>query len=167
MQGNALDITTETRHVDGVVKPVLVICGVLAVIGIGGSFLIANGTDGGMDHLQGKALQQTQDLDVLALAGFSQARLQQSVKLHEGFGQFPADQGGGLIERPHFLFEQRQIVQRVEDEVLAFVGAGMAGDHLGGAADEDLMDVTAHQHLAMAVGDRHRIIIAAVAHQGK
>ena len=51
MQGNALDITTETRHLDGVVKPALIICGVLAVIGIGGSLLIANGTDGGMDHL--------------------------------------------------------------------------------------------------------------------
>jgi hypothetical protein len=51
MQGNALDITTETRHLDGVMRPALLICAVLAVIGIGGSLLLARGTDGGMDYL--------------------------------------------------------------------------------------------------------------------
>ena len=49
MQGNALDITTENRHLNGVLRPMLVICGVLAVFGIGGSLLIASGRDGGMD----------------------------------------------------------------------------------------------------------------------
>ncbi len=51
MQGTVLDITTETRHLDGVVRPALIICAVLAVVGIGGSLLLANGTEGGMDYL--------------------------------------------------------------------------------------------------------------------
>jgi hypothetical protein len=51
MQGNALDITTETRHLNGLLRPGLVVCGVLAAIGIGGSLLLARGSEGGMDHL--------------------------------------------------------------------------------------------------------------------
>jgi hypothetical protein len=51
MQGNALDITTETRRLDGVTRPALLICGILAGIGIVGSLLVAKGTEGGMDRL--------------------------------------------------------------------------------------------------------------------
>jgi hypothetical protein len=51
MQGTVLDITTETRRLDGVVRPALIISGVLAVVGIGGSLLFAKGTEGGMDYL--------------------------------------------------------------------------------------------------------------------
>jgi hypothetical protein len=51
MHGKVLDITTETRRLDGVVRPVLVMCAVLAVIGFGGSIILARGSDGGMDHL--------------------------------------------------------------------------------------------------------------------
>lgn len=51
MQGNALDITTETRHLDGVVKPGYIICAIIAVIGFGGSWLLASSTEGGMDYL--------------------------------------------------------------------------------------------------------------------
>jgi hypothetical protein len=51
MQGNVLDITTEVRRLDGVVRPVMIICGAFAAIGIGGSLLLANGTEGGMDYL--------------------------------------------------------------------------------------------------------------------
>ena len=51
MQGNALDITTETRQLNGVVRPVLAICAVLAVVGIAGSLLLARGAEHGMDHL--------------------------------------------------------------------------------------------------------------------
>jgi hypothetical protein len=51
MQSNAPDITTETRRLDGVTRPALLICGLLAVVGIVGSLLLARGTDGGMDHL--------------------------------------------------------------------------------------------------------------------
>ncbi len=135
--------------------------------------IVADGTpaqglgDGGMDHFQGEALQQPQELNIFALAGLAQACLQEPVELLEGLRQLPAPQGGGLIQRPHFLLEQRQIMQRIEDEVLALIGAPMAGDHLGSAADDHFMDVATHQHLAMTIGDRHRVVVAAVAHQGE
>jgi hypothetical protein len=51
MQGNALDITTETRRLDGVTRPALLVCGILAGIGVVGSLLVAKGTEGGMDYL--------------------------------------------------------------------------------------------------------------------
>ncbi len=51
MQGTVLDITTETRHLNGVVRPTLIICAILAVIGIGGSLILARATEHGMDHL--------------------------------------------------------------------------------------------------------------------
>jgi hypothetical protein len=51
MQGNELDITTETRRLDGVVGRVLVFCGILAVVGIAGSLALARATEGGIEHL--------------------------------------------------------------------------------------------------------------------
>jgi hypothetical protein len=51
MQVKVLDISAETRHLDGVVRPVLGICGILAAVGIGGSLLLARSSEGGMDHL--------------------------------------------------------------------------------------------------------------------
>jgi hypothetical protein len=51
MQGKVLDITTETRRLNGVVRPALVICAILAVVGFGGSLLLARATENGMDHL--------------------------------------------------------------------------------------------------------------------
>ena len=41
----------------------------------------------------------------------------------------------------------------------------MPRDDLGATADDDLVDVAAHQHRAMAVGGRHRIVVALVAHE--
>jgi hypothetical protein len=58
-------------------------------------------------------------------------------------------------------------VPRVEDEVLAGVGALVLCDDLGAAGDHDLVDVAAHQHRAVAVGGRHRVVVAVVAHQGQ
>ena len=43
----------------------------------------------------------------------------------------------------------------------------MPRDDVGAAGDRHLMDVTADQHLAVTVGGRYRVIIAAVAHQGQ
>ncbi len=51
MQGKVLDITTETRRLNGVVRPALVICAILAAVGIGGSLILARATENGMDHL--------------------------------------------------------------------------------------------------------------------
>src|SRR3954468_14929768 len=56
-------------------------------------------------------------------------------------------------------------MQRVEDKVLALVGARMTRDHLGPAADHHLVDKAADQNLAVTVGGRYRIVGAAIAHQ--
>ena len=51
MQGNVLDISTENRRLNGVVRPALIVCAVLAVIGIGGSLVVAGSTEHGMEQL--------------------------------------------------------------------------------------------------------------------
>jgi hypothetical protein len=51
MQGNVLDISTENRHLNGVVRPALIVCALLAVIGIGGSLLVSGSTEHGTEHL--------------------------------------------------------------------------------------------------------------------
>ena len=43
----------------------------------------------------------------------------------------------------------------------------MPGDHVGTARDHHLVDIAADQNLAMTVGRRHRVVGAAVAHQGQ
>ena len=40
----------------------------------------------------------------------------------------------------------------------------MSGDHLGPGADHDLADITANLDLVVGIGDRHRVVVAAVAH---
>ena len=51
MHGKVLDIATETRRLDGVVRPGLVLCGLLAVVGIAGSLLVAGAVEGGTAYL--------------------------------------------------------------------------------------------------------------------
>ena len=41
----------------------------------------------------------------------------------------------------------------------------MPGDDLGATGDHHLVDIAAHQHLAVAVGRRHRVVVEPVAHQ--
>ena len=78
---------------------------------------------GGVKHFQ-----QAQDLDELALARLAQTRLEQTPQGRKLLGQGPTDQRRGLIQRPNLPFQQRQIVQRIEDEVLALVRARVAGN---------------------------------------
>jgi hypothetical protein len=56
-------------------------------------------------------------------------------------------------------------MQWVEHEVLVRVGTRVPGDLLAGAGDHHFVDVTADQDLAMPVCGRHRIVVAAIAHQ--
>ena len=121
--------------------------------------------DGGQNVLGPKYLEQPQDLDELAFAALGHARLDQAPQRGEFLGQVPADQRRRLVESADLLFEQGQVMQRVEDEVLALVGARMTRDHLGPAADHHLVDVAADQNLAVTIGGRHRIVGAAIAHQ--
>ena len=84
------------------------------------------------------------------------ARLQKAAKGVERFGQLPSDQGRRLAERAELVLDQRQIVQGVEDHILALVGTCVAGDDFEGAADHYPVDIAAHPHRAMAVG--HQVI---------
>ena len=122
-------------------------------------------THGRRDLLDLERLHQAQDLHELALALLAHARLEQAAQRGELLGQLPAGQRRGLVERVDLLLDQRQVMQRVEHEVLALVGARMASDHLRAASDHHLVHVTAHKHLAVTEARRHRVVVAPVAHQ--
>ena len=72
---------------------------------------------------------------------------------------------GTWSSAPDLALQQRQVVQWVEDEVLALVGPGMTGDLVRCAGDYYFVDITAEQHLTMAIRGRHRVVVAAVTHQ--
>ena len=110
-------------------------------------------------------LEQTQYLDVFSLPLFAHPRFQQATQIAEHRRQLPLVQWRCLIQRIGLLLQQRQIVQRIEDEVLVLVRARMPGDHVGAVTDDHLMHIPADQHLAMAEPRRHRIIGPAIAHQ--
>src|ERR1019366_7461205 len=92
----------------------------------------------------------------LALAALAHARFEEPTEDGELFGQIPADQWRRLIEGAGLLLTQRQVVQRLEDEVLTFVRAGMPGDDVGTTGDHHRVDIAADQNFAMAVGGRPR-----------
>ncbi len=51
MHDKILDITTENRRLDGVARPVMIVSIVMAVVGLGGSLVLAGQVNGGMDYL--------------------------------------------------------------------------------------------------------------------
>jgi hypothetical protein len=124
-------------------------------------------SDTGEHVLGAERFQEPQDLYELPLAALAHACLEQATQRGELFGQRPADQRRRLVEGADLAFEQRQVVQRIEDKVLPRVGARMPGDDVGAAGDHHVVDVAADQHLAMSVGGRHRVVGAAIAHQGQ
>jgi hypothetical protein len=122
------------------------------------------GANGGGDILEGERFQQTQNLHELPLASL-QAGFEQPAQHTEPIGQLPARQRRRLVERTRLLLQEREVMQRVEDEVLAGVGAPVAGDLLAAADDLHPVDIAADQHRAVAVGGRDRVVIGAIAHQ--
>ena len=104
-------------------------------------------THGGRDVVEREGLHQPQDLHELALARLTHARFEQTAQRHELLRQLPVGQRRGLVERIDLLLDQRQIMQRVEHEVLAFIGPRMTRDDLGATRDHDLMHVPAHKNL--------------------
>ena len=122
-------------------------------------------SDAGQHIFGAKYLQQPQDLDELAFAAFAHAGLDQTTQRGEFLRQIPADQRRCLVESADLVFQQRQVMQRIKNKVLTLVGALMPGNHLGAAGDRHLVDVAADQDLTVAVGGRHRIVSAAIAHQ--
>ena len=87
------------------------------------------GDRGGHD-LHRDRLQQPQDLDELALAAVAHARLQQMAQVLERLRQIPALQRRGLIEGVRLRLDQRQVMQRVEDEDARAIAARVPGDLL-------------------------------------
>jgi hypothetical protein len=115
--------------------------------------------------LDPERLHQAQHLHELALALLAHARLEQTAERGEHLRQLPIGERGSLVERIDLLLDQRQVVQRVEHEVLPLVGARVTGDDLSPTCDDDLVHVAAHDHLAMPKARRHRVVVAPVAHQ--
>src|SRR3954447_13328081 len=63
--------------------------------------------------------------------------------------------GAGLVKGANLALQQRQIVQRVVDEVLPLIGAPVLGDHRRPARNHHALDIPADQHFTMAVGGWH------------
>src|SRR5690349_4291784 len=122
-------------------------------------------SDAGQHVLEAEHLQQPQHLDELAFAAFGHARFDQAPQRGEFRGQVPADQWCRLVESADLAFEQSQVMQRVEDKALAFIGARMTGDHRDSTADHHLMDIAADHHFPVAIGGRYRVVGAAITHQ--
>ncbi len=115
-----------------------------------------------MVHLEG--LEEPQGLHVLALARLAHPGLEQPAQRGERLRQFPALERRRLIEGSDLPLQERQEVQRVEDHVGLLVGPPMPRDDVGPGADHDLADIAADLDLVMGIGDRHRVVVAAVAH---
>ena len=54
----------------------------------------------------------------------------------------------------------------VKDHVLAIPAPRVAGNDITAAANHNLVDIAAKPYIPVAIGDRNRIIIGLVAHQG-
>ena len=119
----------------------------------------------GMQVVELEGLQQPQHLHVLPAPRLDHPRLHQPAQGLELGRQVPLGQRRRLVQRADLLLEQRQVVDRIEDHVLAVVAPGMAGDDLAAAADHHLVDVAPDPDVAVAIGDRHRVVVGLVAHQ--
>src|SRR5689334_11367881 len=87
----------------------------------------------GRDLTGAEYLHQPQNLHELAFALLAHPGFQKTPQRHELFRQPPAGQRRSLVERVDLLLNQGEVMQRVEHEVLALVGARMTCDHLGAA----------------------------------
>src|SRR5947207_10811218 len=103
-------------------------------------------SDAGQHVLAAEHLHQPQHLDELAFAAGGHACFEQATQRREFLGQGPADQWCRLVESAELAFEQSQIMQRVEDKALAFIGARMTGDPRGSTGSHHLMALAADSH---------------------
>src|SRR3970282_2839060 len=83
--------------------------------------------------------------------------------MRERLRQRPALQGRRLIERAGLLFEQRQIMTRLKNKIVAGVAARMTGDQGAVAENGDLLAEAFRQHVAKAILCGNRIIVRAIA----
>ena len=75
-------------------------------------------------------------------------RASRSRRRDEGSGRSQPANGAAWIEGADLLSIKWQVMQRVEDQVLAVVGPAMPGDHLGPAADHHLIDVAPDEQIS-------------------
>ena len=76
----------------------------------------------------GERLHQPQHLDELAFAPVAHAAFQHAAQIGEGRRQGPALQRRRLIERAGLLFNQRQIVPGIADELGSPIGSFVPRD---------------------------------------
>ena len=110
-------------------------------------------THTGVNLLEAERLEEAKHLDVLAPSGACHARLEQAPEGGEVFGQLPARKRRRLVEGAGLVLDERQVMEWIEDELLALVGACVARDHLRTAADDHLVHVAADQHLAVSFSE--------------
>jgi hypothetical protein len=65
--------------------------------------------------LQGEGLHQAKHLHILAAAVLLEPGFEQTPQLRKALRQLPAGERRRLVQRSSLLFEQRQVVQRIED----------------------------------------------------
>ena len=107
--------------------------------------------DAGCDILKREALHEAQDLNELALASVAHTGLEQPPDGGKALRQVPIGQWGRLIQGIGLLLDQRQIMQRVEDEVLTLPRTPVPGDNFSSTGYDHLMHVATHQHLPVSV----------------
>src|SRR5664279_4485260 len=87
----------------------------------------------GSNLIGAEYLHQPQNLHELALALLAHPGFQKTPQCGELLRQPPAGQRRSLVQRVDLLLDQRQVVHRLEYEVLALVGARMTCDYLRAA----------------------------------
>ena len=119
----------------------------------------------GMQGRQMEGVEQPRDLDVFASAMPVHASFHQPAQRCELLGKLPTLQRRGLIKCVELLLQQRQVVDRVEDEFIAIPAPGMAGNDFAPTANHHVMDISPDPDILMGKGDRHRVVIGLVAHE--
>ena len=76
---------------------------------------------GCMQVIDVEGLEQTQDLHILAAPHLEHARLHQAAQSLELFGQLPFRQRRSLVQRIDLALDQRKVMDRVEDHILALI----------------------------------------------
>ena len=108
----------------------------------------------GMQIVEAEALQQAQHLHVFAPSGLDHSRLHQAAQSGELGRQIPFGQRCRLIQGVDLLLDQRQVMDRIEDHILAVVAAWVPCDDLAAAANHDRADIAPDPDIAVATGDR-------------
>jgi len=80
----------------------------------------------------------------------------------ERIGQIPALERRRLIQSADLLLQQRQVMHWIEDHVRFLVRPGVPGDHLGAAANNDLVDIATDLHFVVSKGDRDGVVVASI-----